>query len=367
MSLPLRELYRQDALPIFQNRMYETGAEARRCPTGDVRLVEDAGTGLVYNAAFRAELVRYDASYQNEQAVSPHFAAHLRHVADLVGQHLGSKALVEIGCGKGTFLELMLARGADMLGFDPIYEGSNPRIRAEYFADGIGIVAEGLILRHVLEHIPDPVAFLHRLRDANGGRGLIYIEVPCFDWICHQRAWFDIFYEHINYFRLSDFHRMFGRVLHAGRAFGDQYLTIVADLASLRDPRRDPSDAPSFPPDFTARLAAEAARDDGPVVVWGGASKGVIFALLRERAGRPVARVIDISPAKQGKFLPATGLPVMSPEAGLAGLPRGSRIHVMNPNYLAEVSAFAGPDFDCVAMTADTTATVIRDNPILAR
>jgi hypothetical protein len=205
----------------------------------------------------------------------------------------------------------------------------------------------------VLEHIEDPVEFLFRLAKANGGAGLIYIEVPCFDWICRKRAWFDVFYEHVNYFRLGDFHRIFGRVVHADRGFGGQYLRIIGDLATLRRPQRDAHDPVAFPADFTERLTREAGAEIGPCIVWGGASKGVIFALLRERAGAPVARVIDINPAKQGKYLAATGLPVSSPAQGLAGLPKGSVIHVMNPNYLVEIAAMAGPDFVCKGMSDD--------------
>jgi len=95
------------------------------------------------------------------------------------------------------------------------------------------------------------------------------------------------------------------------------------------------------------RLNVESAADTGVSVIWGGASKGVIFALLRERAGHPVARVIDINPAKQNKFLTATDLRVLSPAEGLKGLPKGSLIHVMNTNYLAEIRAMVGPDFVC--------------------
>jgi hypothetical protein len=213
---------------------------------------------------------------------------------------------------------------------------------------------EGLILRHVLEHVQNPVDFLQRLAQANGGHGLIYIEVPCFDWICTTRAWFDIFYEHVNYFRLSDFRRIFGRLLHADRAFGGQYLRIVGDLATLKRPDRDPLDAAEFPADFAARMAADlAATAEETCVVWGGASKGVIFSLMRERSGFPVDRVIDINPAKQGQYLAATGLEVMPPAAGLVELRQGSTIHVMNPNYLDEIRAAAGPNFIYKGMSND--------------
>jgi SAM-dependent methyltransferase len=233
-----RELYTQDALPIFQNRMYDSVEAARNCPRGDMRLVEDMATGLVHNADFRPEVMDYDAHYQNEQGVSSLFRAHMDGIADLVERVMGRTGLVEVGCGKGTFLEMLLARGVEVVGYDPTYEGDNPIVRREYFTEDLGITGDGLILRHVLEHIPDPVSFLQRLAAANGNRGLIYIEVPCLDWICQHRAWFDIFYEHVNYFRLTDFDRIFGRVVHSARAFGGQYLTVVADLSTLRVPEK---------------------------------------------------------------------------------------------------------------------------------
>jgi len=350
-SIAFRELYCQRELPLFQNRLYGTCAEARDCPRGDMRLGEDLSTGLVRNAAFNSTVMEYDSHYNNEQSLSPQFQRHMTDVAKLIETHMGRERLVEVGCGKGTFLELMLAQGCDLLGYDPTYEGTNPRVRKAYFSEDLGIRGDGLILRHVLEHIEDPVGFLFRLAEANGGKGLIYIEVPCLDWICARRAWFDIFYEHVNYFRLSDLRRIFGKVLHADRGFGDQYLRFVGDLSTLRRPERDAVDSVVFPEDFTEGLMCELGAEPGPYVIWGGASKGVIFSLLRERAGHPVDRVIDINPGRQGRFLAATGLEVLSPQEGLSGLPKGSVIHVMNPNYRAEVQAMVGPDFVCKGMS----------------
>lgn len=349
----LRELYRQPGFPVLQNRVYDTPEDARQCPKGDMRLVEDMTTGLVRNADFRAELMNYDSQYNNEQSLSPAFQKHMNAIADLVERIMGRDGLVEVGCGKGAFLELLLARGIDVTGFDPAYEGANPRVRRAYFSEELDIRGRGLILRHVLEHIDDPVAFLVSLAAANKDQGLIYIEVPCFDWICQKRAWFDIFYEHVNYFRLSDFKRIFGKLHYAGRTFGGQYLSIVADLSTLQSPKRDPDDPVQFPDDFLATLDLEAHEKSVQSVVWGAASKGVIFSLMRQLAGNPVDRLIDINKNKQGKFIPATGIEVMSPEKGLQGLPEGTTIHVMNPNYLDEIREQAGPRFICKGMSND--------------
>ncbi|GHE00940.1 NDP-hexose methyltransferase [Allgaiera indica] len=345
-------LYTQTGLPVFQNRMYDSAEAARAAPRGDMRLVEDGETGLVHNAAFEPWKVVYDAQYQNEQGHNAAFRDHLSRVAGIVEAGMGFDDLVEVGCGKGYFLEMLAARGARITGFEPTYEGDNPAIRKVYFDEAAGLAARGLILRHVLEHIPDPVAFLQGLARANGGGGLIYIEVPCFDWIAAHRAWFDIFYEHVNYFRLGDCDRMFGRIIDKGRVFGGQYLYVVADLASLRRPVRDATDPARLPDDFTATLAADTAAE-GPSVIWGGASKGVIYSLLRAQAGHPVSAVIDINPAKQGRFLAATGLMVEAPEAVLQRLPEGARIVVMNSNYLPEIRDRAGDKFTCIGIEHD--------------
>lgn len=350
-SSKTRLLYEQNDFPVFQNRMYATAEEAQNCPRGNIRIVEDLSSGLVRNDAFDPNLVDYDSEYQNEQANSLPFRQHLDWAVDLIADKIGLDDLVEVGCGKGTFLEMLAERGASITGFDPTYEGDSPLIQRHYFGPELGLSAKGLVLRHVLEHIPDPYDFLCQLRDANGGGGLIYIEVPCFDWICEERSWFDIFYEHVNYFRLSDFQKMFGKTVALGRCFGGQYLYIIGDLSSLRDPEYDPADPVPWPSDFIPSLQEGGLTSND--VVWGGASKGVIYSLMRERAGNPVKAVIDINPNKQGRYLAATGLRVSTPDEVLPHVPKSTRILVMNPNYCEEIREISNNQFTYVEVGND--------------
>jgi len=346
----LKLLYEQTGYPVFQNRMYDSAQEGKNCPKGNIRLVEDSKSGLVFNAAFQPELMNYDGNYQNEQGISSYFRQHLESVADLVERHMGRHHLVEVGCGKGFFLEILLERGCSITGFDKTYDGSNPRIHRQYYGPSVINHAQGLILRHVLEHVQDPFSFLQMLSKANGGSGLIYIEVPCFDWICEHKAWFDIFYEHVNYFRMTDFRRMFGEIVDCGHLFGGQYLYAVAELSSLRMPVYDPADSICFPADFTCQADAPITAGTGRSAVWGGASKGVIFTLHKARAGYTVDAVIDINPAKQGKYLPATGMPVRSPAEALPRLPPGSTIFVMNSNYLDEIKRISNNAYSYIGI-----------------
>jgi len=351
------ELFRAERLPVLQNRTFATRSEALDSATGDVLLVQNQQTGLVFNQAFDASRAVYDETYQNEQACSAVFRRHLDDVQDIVARHLHGRSLIEIGCGKGYFLERLIDAGFTITGMDPAYEGTNPHIVKGHFRKAPGLSAEGIVLRHVLEHIPDPFSFLSEIAAANGGSGTIYIEVPCFDWICDRRAWFDVFYEHVNYFRLRDFSRMFGRIYESGRTFGGQYLFAVADLASLRQPVAEPEDRLQMPEDFLAGVHRAAARIESAGgrrnAVWGAGSKGVIFSIYMQRAGLSIDEVIDVNPAKQSRYLPVSGLAVSAPSAAAARLSDGDNVFVMNSNYLDEIRSASGGRYSYLPVDHD--------------
>jgi hypothetical protein len=75
-----REIFRVESVPVLGNKMFVTEAAALACPTGDVVLVQDMETGLVFNRAFDFSLLAYDADYQNEQACSAVFRRYLEDV-----------------------------------------------------------------------------------------------------------------------------------------------------------------------------------------------------------------------------------------------------------------------------------------------
>ena len=274
-----QSVYRQNQFPVLQNRVYSSAEEGRNCVLGDIDIVQDLDSGLIFNAAFKSDLMVYDANYNNEQGFSEVFKKHLNWVAHIIEAHLGKQNLIEVGCGKGFFLELLLSLGFEITGFDSTYDGTNPKITKQNFEPGIiKSPARGLILRHVLEHILNPVNFLSEVKKSNGDQGLIYIEVPCFDWIMKNRTWFDIFYEHVNYFRLDDFKRMFGRVVKCGHCFGDQYLYIIADLSTLRQPKYNEACKYLFPENFLMNMNSTQERqqrikEKKDVAVWGGGLK----------------------------------------------------------------------------------------------
>ncbi len=336
-----RVLLEIDNLPIQQNRVYSSAEEAKACTHGDMLLVQNDHTGLVYNTKFDPELMVYDKNYQNEQAYSLVFQQHLGDVLEIIKKHFSNMRLTEIGCGKGWFLEFMRKNGIDVIGIDPAYEGNADYVIKAPFTSKLNIKSNGLILRHVLEHIPDPLSFLESISNANGNSGLIYIEVPCFDWILEHKAWFDIFYEHVNYFRLSDFFRIFDEIIESGHLFGGQYIYIVADIAKLNINAIKNSDQLNIPDDFFSQINEAVGiiqnKNDKKVAIWGGSSKGVIFSYFLMLNNVKPDVIIDINEAKQGKYLPATGFKVISYQKAKERLNEEDIIFVMNSNYLDEI------------------------------
>jgi Methyltransferase domain/C-methyltransferase C-terminal domain len=353
--MSVREVLRLENVPVYQNKMFDTLATARACPRGDVVLGQRLDTGLVSNVAFDPGKLDYDESYQNEQGLSSAFKGHLTEVLATIDRHFRAARILEIGCGKGAFLDQMRSDGHDAWGVDPAYEGDAPYIVKAAFEPGLGMRGDAIVMRHVLEHIPQPLDFLDTVRRANDSQGMIYIEVPCLDWILRKRAWFDVFYEHVNYFRLIDFDRMFGAVRESGHLFGGQYLYAVAELASLRDTTHlAADDRVVVPEDFFASIdRCKTQSKAAQRVVWGAAAKGVMFAHHMLARGLDLDFAIDINPAKQGKFLAGSGLPVVSPQQGLARLQRDADIFVMNSNYLDEIKALAGRELNYIPVDGE--------------
>ena len=115
------ELYRATGLPVLQNRTFADAESARASASADMVLVQDERSGLVFNAAFDADKLSYDADYQNEQAHSGQFQKHLSDVEGIIAKHFKGQELIEVGCGKGYFLELLKGLGYSITGIDPAY------------------------------------------------------------------------------------------------------------------------------------------------------------------------------------------------------------------------------------------------------
>lgn len=344
----LNTLYRATGIPAMQNKLFSTRAEALTAPSASLELCQD-DSGLVFNRCFNSAVVTYDDSYQNDQGHSLQFQLHLDEVCGVCRRYLTSKEslTVDVGCGKGGFVELLREKGLNAIGYDNAYQGNSPYIRKSFFSVDSHDRGDLLTLRHVLEHIPSPWQFLDGIAAANGYQGLLYVEVPDLEWILEHRAYFDLFHEHVNYFRVDDFSRRFGDgVIFQSKSFGGQYLSVVITLESIRElsqsslPRESNSGlqaAFAKLSEHEAMTYAALAQSD-EIILWGAAAKGVVFAAKTPEAIKhKLTYAIDINPRKQGHFMPLSGVEVLDPTTGVARLDPSTLVVIMNPNYEQEI------------------------------
>jgi SAM-dependent methyltransferase len=334
-SSKLNVLYKVQDLPLIQNIVYQSSEIAKNCAKGDILLAQDMHSGIVSNISFDSNKMIYDENYDNNQALSEEFQKHLVFSQSIILKYFNVKSkIVEIGCGNGIFIDMLSKKGFCLQGFDPAYKGNNKKIHKEYYDFKSNKKYDGIIMRHVLEHIANPTAFLNNVAESMNYKGIIYIEVPCFDYIYNKNNWFDVFYEHVNYFTISDFEKIFENIIECGHCFGGQYIYVVADISKIRMPPYERVNKIPKKKEFGFQIDKQMQVDD---IIWGGASKGVIYSLLRARYGVPVRAVIDINKNKQGRYLPGTGLMVRCPSDILPSLKPDTRIMLMNPNYADEI------------------------------
>ena len=61
----------------------------------------------------------------------------------------------------------------------------------------------------------------------------ILIEVPDLDWIIKKQAFWDITYEHVNYFSKKTFQKLFSGTVKIKKLFKGQYLLVLTKLSNL--------------------------------------------------------------------------------------------------------------------------------------
>jgi SAM-dependent methyltransferase len=350
-------------VPVHQNVLFQNQEQAQSINRGELVIAVCHDCGFVFNTAYSSKIMSYDRSYENTQNYSPVFEEYVNGTIDyLINQkNIVNRKIIEIGCGKGTFLRKLVEKGNNTgIGFDPSYIGPLENLsgklifkREFYDARHSDLLSDFVVCRHVLEHIEDPVSMLMSIHKAvqNSENVLVFFETPDVEWILQNKVVWDFFYEHCSYFSSQSivvaFERAGFHVETVKKAFGGQYLWIEARPVFPVEPRFTPDVMPTVAlAENFGKLDLEIIkqwkekiinlRKDGNLLVWGAGAKGVTFANLFDPERKYIGYLVDVNPNKQAKYLPGTGHPIISPEE-ISKISNISAIIIMNPNYRDEI------------------------------
>jgi SAM-dependent methyltransferase len=294
----------------------------------------------------------YFSSYSDE------WLAHAKAYCDMAQRRfsLGAASLaIELASNDGYLLKNFLRMGIPVLGIDPSATVAAAATQigvptlVEFFGERLAsrLVSEGrradlIIGNNVIAHVPQLNDFIAGIAVLLKPEGTVTIEFPHLLTLIEHVEFDTIYHEHYSYISLFALEQVFGRhglriydveelPTHGGslRIFASHSARAnLEDSAALELVRRH--EAAAGLPDLATYLRfaervddcrrslldffAAAKREDKTVAAYGAAAKGNTLLNFCGATREDVSMVADRNPHKQGKLLPGTHIPVVSPE-----------------------------------------------------
>ena len=310
----------------------------------------------------------FDADYAYFSSFSSTWLEHAKRYADEMSArfHLGSSShVVEIAANDGYLLQYFKAAKIPCTGVEPTASTAAAArakgidIVQEFFGVALAnmLVAQGkqadlTAANNVLAHVPNINDFVAGFTVLLKQTGVATFEFPHLMQLMALNQFDTIYHEHFSYLSLIAVQRIFAangltvfdveehpthggslrvfaqrtdtgkqpisdrvaKMLRAEEAIGIQtekyYLAFQVRAEKVKD-------------DFVNFLA-DAKRQGKIVAAYGAAAKGNTLMNFAELGSDLIQYVVDKNPAKQGKFMPGSRIPIVSPEA----------LHSQRPDYL---------------------------------
>jgi SAM-dependent methyltransferase len=295
----------------------------------------------------------YFSSYSEE------WLAHAERYADMARRRFdldSTSLVVELASNDGYLLKNFVNMGVPVLGIDPsdtvarAAEGIGVPTLVEFFGERLarklsseGRGADLIVGNNVLAHVPQLNDFVAGIAALLQPHGTVTIEFPHLLKLIEHVEFDTIYHEHYSYLSLTAVEHVFSR--HGLRLFDADELPThggslrifaahaeradLADSLSLQGLRAQEAAAGLGELDTYRRFAervqacrrslleflARAKREGKRVAAYGAAAKGNTLLNFCAVTREDIALVADLNPHKQGKLLPGTHIPVVSPQA----------------------------------------------------
>ena len=290
----------------------------------DLEVCQCTGCGLVQ---LNNEPVPYYREVIRAAAVSDVIKGFkTRQFADFIQKYsLHGRKILEVGCGRGEFLSLLSPIDVKPYGLE--YSGNSV---AECEKKGLCVSCgypdrdtdrlengpfDAFLLLMFLEHMPDPNAALRTIYNNLTDHAVGLVEVPNFDMVLRKRLFSEFIGDHLFYFteqtlrttlQLNGFD-----VLESGELRNEYVISVAVrkrerlNISHFHDYQdKIKADLSAYIGQFTAKRVA----------VWGAGHQALAIIALTGIADG-LRYVVDSAPFKQGKYTPATHLPIVAPDA----------------------------------------------------
>lgn len=247
------------------------------------------------------------------------------------GNFASGSTVMEIGCFDGGFLSLF--PGCKLIGCEP-----NPGGREAAESLGIKVIPEYfsaalfephsldlIVMRHLIEHVPDPMALLQECQGLLTPGGMLLIETPNIEHTLNNHVIGNFYHQHLHYFSIRSLPQLMARagyqvVAHGIKDFR-QFMVVqpgTTHVAAQRDPYADAVHAmfagyAAHIEGLRANIRGWFADNPQRIAFYGASSTATGIIHLGEIPQEKIAYVVDGDPRKTGFTMPGTEVRVFSP------------------------------------------------------
>ncbi|ADZ83436.1 class I SAM-dependent methyltransferase [Cellulosilyticum lentocellum] len=260
--------------------------------------------------------------------------------------NLYDKKILEIGCGQGEFLEILKEFNVKPFGIENKKELVDRGIRknlniVQGFIEGKeNVIQNGkfdaFLSFNFLEHQPNPNGMLQGIHENLVDEGVGIITVPSFEYFIENDSFYEFIRDHIAYYTEETLTFLLQKN-------GFQIVEISRfnrDTISAYVKKRSRADLSKFQLNFN-QLTEDIntyidllKKNDNKVAIWGASHQCFTILSAAELQGK-IEYIIDSATFKQGKYSPATHIPIVSPEFYFTN--KVQAIIVIAPGYSQEI------------------------------
>lgn len=332
-------------IPTKEELDKDCGIEVSLCVCEDCGLVQLKNDAVYY---YR-DVIRAGGYSTTMEGLRKSQYKHFIEFASLEG-----KKIIEVGCGRGEFLGMLSDFPVEGYGTEhkkdlvEIAKKAGLRVDEDFPESEDHIFKNGpfdaFMSFNFLEHQPHPRTYLKAIYNNLGDEGYGLITVPSFEYIMEQNSFYEIIPDHIAYYS-------FESLTHLLNICGFEVLekeTVNRDTISMIVKKRKLPDICgiiSKKNDIATEVVETVKKyaKAGKIAIWGASHQGFTLCATTGIADY-VDCIIDSAPFKQGKYAPASHIPIISPDE--ARKRKLEAIIIVAPGYTNEIANIIKTTFE---------------------